>query len=138
MAALARTYGIHLITNYETTWYASTYAAYRMAVQEEAVGSIRKVVMHDGHAGPVEIGCNAEFVAWLTDPVLNGGGAVVDFGCYGANLITWLMGGAEPITVTAVLQTLKPDIYPHVDDEATIILCRLLWSRRSQDRCATR
>ena len=122
MAALARTHGIHLITNYETTWYASTYAAYHMAVEEDALGSIRKVVVHDGHFGPVEIGCNPEFLAWLTDPVLNGGGAVVDFGCYGANLITWLMGGVEPLTVTAVLQTLKPDVYPHVDDDATIIL----------------
>jgi predicted dehydrogenase len=122
MTALAREHGIHLITNYETTWYASTYAAYHMAVEEGALGPIRKVVVHDGHFGPVEIGCNAEFLAWLTDPVLNGGGAVVDFGCYGANLITWLMGGAEPITVTAVLQTLKPDLYPRVDDEATIIL----------------
>lgn len=122
MAALARTHGIHLITNYETTWYASTYAAYQMAVAEGALGPIRKVVVHDGHFGPVEIGCNAEFLAWLTDPVLNGGGAVVDFGCYGANLITWLMGGVEPLTVTAVLQTLKPDVYPRVDDDATIIL----------------
>jgi predicted dehydrogenase len=54
--------------------------------------------------------------------VLNGGGAVVDFGCYGANLITWLLGGLEPLSVTAVLQTLKPEVYPHVDDEATVIL----------------
>lgn len=122
MAALARAHAIHLITNYETTWYASTYAAQRMAVAEGALGPIRKVVVHDGHFGPIEIGCNAEFVDWLTDPVLNGGGAVIDFGCYGANLITWLMGGAEPLTVTAVLQTLKPDLYPHVDDEATIVL----------------
>jgi predicted dehydrogenase len=122
MAALARTHGIHLITNYETTWYASTYAAYRMAIDEQALGSIRKVVVHDGHIGPVEIGCTTEFVAWLTDPLLNGGGAVVDFGCYGANLITWLMGGAEPLTVTAVLQTLKPETYPRVDDDATMIL----------------
>jgi predicted dehydrogenase len=122
MASLARAYGIHLITNYETTWYASTYAAHRIAVEEGALGPIRKVVVHDGHFGPVEIGCNAEFLAWLTDPVLNGGGAVVDFGCYGANLITWLMGGAEPVTVTAVLQTLKPEVYPRVDDEATVIL----------------
>jgi predicted dehydrogenase len=67
-----------------------------MAIDEGGFGAIRKVVVHDGHSGPVEIGCNAEFVAWLTDPVRNGGGAVVDFGCYGANLITWLMGGAEP------------------------------------------
>jgi predicted dehydrogenase len=122
MAFLARTHGIQLITNYETTWYASTYAAYRMAIEEDALGSIRKVVVHDGHGGPVEIGCNAEFLAWLTDPVLNGGGAVIDFGCYGANLITWLMGGTEPLTVTAVLQTLKPATYPRVDDDATIIL----------------
>jgi predicted dehydrogenase len=122
MAALARAHGIHLITNYETTWYASTYTAYRMAVEQGALGAIRKVVVHDGHCGPVEIGCNAEFVAWLTDPLLNGGGAVVDFGCYGANLITWLMGGIEPETVTAVLQTLKPEIYPRVDDDATVIL----------------
>lgn len=122
MAALARTHGIHLLTNFETTWYASTYEAYRLAVTEGTLGPIRKVMVHDGHFGPQEIGCNAEFLAWLTDPVRNGGGAVVDFGCYGANLITWLMGGAEPLTVTAVLQTLKPDIYPNVDDEATIIL----------------
>ena len=122
MAALARANGIHLITNYETTWYASTYAAYRTAVTENALGPIRKMVVHDGHAGPVEIGCRPEFLAWLTDPVLNGGGAVVDFGCYGANLVTWLMGGAEPETVTAVLQTLKPETYPRVDDDATIIL----------------
>jgi predicted dehydrogenase len=122
MAALARANGIHLITNYETTWYASTYAAYRVAVEEGALGPIRKVVVHDGHFGPVEIGCNPEFLAWLTDPVLNGGGAVVDFGCYGANLITWLMGGQTPTTVTAVLQTLKPEVYPKVDDEATILL----------------
>jgi len=122
MAALARAHGIHLITNYETTWYASTYAAYRMAVEEGALGALRKIIVHDGHVGPIEIGCSPEFVAWLTDPVLNGGGAVVDFGCYGANLITWLMGGIEPVSVTAVLQTLKPEIYPHVDDDATVIV----------------
>ncbi len=122
MAALARAHGIHLITNYETTWYASTYAAYRMAVEEGALGPIRKVVVHDGHFGPAEIGVGPEFLAWLTDPVLNGGGAVVDFGCYGANLITWLMGGAEPLAVTALLQTLKPELYPRVDDEAVILL----------------
>lgn len=122
MAALARANAIHLITNYETTWYASTYAAYRIAVEENGLGALRKVVVHDGHFGPVEIGCNPEFLAWLTDPLLNGGGAVVDFGCYGANLITWLLGGIEPTSVTAVLQTLKPDVYPRVDDEANILL----------------
>jgi predicted dehydrogenase len=36
--------------------------------------------------------------------------------------MTWLMGGAPPLTVTAVTQQIKPHLYPQVDDEATIIL----------------
>jgi predicted dehydrogenase len=63
-----------------------------------------------------------EFLQWLTDPVLNGGGALTDFGCYGADLATWFMNGETPLTVTAVTQQIKPDLYPKVDDEATIIL----------------
>jgi predicted dehydrogenase len=83
---------------------------------------LRKVVVHDGHQGPKEIGVNQEFLEWLTDPVQNGGGALIDFGCYGADLITWLMKGERPVSVTAVTQQLKPDVYPKVDDEATILL----------------
>jgi predicted dehydrogenase len=70
----------------------------------------------------MEIGVPPEFLSWLTDPKRNGAGALFDFGCYGADLMTWLMNGAAPITVTAVTQQLKPDIYPHVEDEATVIL----------------
>jgi len=79
-------------------------------------------VIHDGHKGPKEIGVNKEFLDWLTDPVQNGGGALIDFGCYGANLMTYLMRGEKPISVTAVTQQFKPGIYPKVDDEATIIV----------------
>jgi len=122
IADLARQYNIDVLTNYETTWYSSNHTTYQMVHDENQIGPIRKVVVHDGHKGPKEIGCSAEFLKWLTDPVQNGGGAVVDFGCYGANLITWLMDNQLPKSVTAVLQTLKPDIYPHVDDEATIIV----------------
>jgi predicted dehydrogenase len=122
MAVLARKHDIHLLTNFETSWYASTYAAYAQAVQEKRFGAIRKIVVRDGHFGPVELGCTPAFLAWLTDPVLNGGGAVIDFGCYGAGLVPWLMGGALPLSVTAVTQTLKPEVYPHVDDEANIFL----------------
>ncbi|MGB8988653.1 MAG: Gfo/Idh/MocA family oxidoreductase [Candidatus Sulfotelmatobacter sp.] len=112
---------IHVLVNYETTWYRSNRAAYDL-VHEKAIGDIRKVVVHDGHSGPKEINVAPEFLAWLTDPKLNGGGALFDFGCYGADLMTWLMDGQRPETVTAVTQQIKPEIYPHVDDEATIIL----------------
>ncbi|MGD0569092.1 MAG: Gfo/Idh/MocA family oxidoreductase [Candidatus Sulfotelmatobacter sp.] len=112
---------IQVLVNYETTWYASNRAAYDL-VHENALGEVRKVVVHDGHQGPKEIGVGPEFLAWLTDPKLNGGGALFDFGCYGADLMTWLMDGQRPETVTAVTQHIKPEIYPRVDDEATVIL----------------
>ena len=120
--AAAQKGGIHVIVNYETTWYPGTHAAYRIAVDEGAIGELRKIVVHDGHSGPKEIGCSEAFLGWLTDPVLNGGGALTDFGCYGANLMTWLMKGQRPESVFAVTQTIKPDVYPRVDDEATIVL----------------
>ena len=112
---------IQVLVNYETTWYGSNRAAYDL-VHENALGEIRKVVVHDGHSGPKEIHVAPEFLAWLTDLKLDGGGALFDFGCYGADLMTWLMDGARPHTVTAVTQQIKPDTYPRVDDEATIIL----------------
>jgi len=122
MVELARQHNIHLLTNYETTWYGSNHEAYRLVHQENAIGDLRKIVVHDGHPGPKEIGVNEEFLVWLTDPKWNGAGALTDFGCYGANLITWLMQGERPTSVTAVTQQIKPEIYPKVDDEATIIV----------------
>ena len=50
------------------------------------MGEMRKIVVHDGHQGPKEIHVEPEFFAWLTDPELNGAGALFDFGCYGADL----------------------------------------------------
>jgi len=117
----ARSAKIHVLVNYETSWYRSNHAAYDL-VHEGALGKIRKVVVHDGHQGPKEIGVQPEFLAWLADPKLNGAGALFDFGCYGADLMTWLMDGARPQSVTAVTQQIKPQIYPRVDDEATIVL----------------
>jgi len=121
IAGAARAAKIQVLVNYETSWYPSNHAAYDL-VHSGAIGDVRKVVVHDGHHGPKEINVEPEFFKWLTDPKLNGAGALFDFGCYGADLMTWLMDGQRPLTVTAVLQQIKPDIYPKVDDEASVIL----------------
>jgi predicted dehydrogenase len=121
MQAAAQRGKIQVLVNYETTWYRSNRAAYDL-VRENAIGEIRKVVVDDGHSGPKEINVEPWFLNWLTDPKLNGAGALFDFGCYGADLMTWLMDNRRPDTVTAVTQRIKPDIYPRVDDEATIVL----------------
>lgn len=122
MANLATQHRIYLLTNYETTWYGSHKAAYGIAVREHKLGDLRKLIFYTGHPGPIEIGCNEEFLDWLTDPVSNGGGALTDFGCYGVNLATWLMQGEVPMSVSCVTQQIKPRMYPKVEDEATIIL----------------
>ena len=121
IATLARRHRIQVLTNYETTWYPTTHKAFEM-VRESVVGPVRKVVIRDGHRGPAKIGVDPEFLEWLIDPVQNGGGALMDFGCYGANLMTRLMDGERPVAVTAITQQLQPENNPEVEDEALILL----------------
>jgi glucose-fructose oxidoreductase len=121
IAELAKASKTTVLVNYFTTWEPSRHAAYELA-KGGSIGEVRKIVAHDGHGGPKEIGVGPEFLGWLTDPKLNGGGALYDFGCYGVDFMTWLMGGARPLTVTAVTLQIKPDVYPKVDDDATIVL----------------
>jgi predicted dehydrogenase len=120
--AAAKKSGIQVIVNYETSWYPANQAAYVMIHDQHKIGDIHRIVVRDGHRGPKEIGCSTNFLAWLTDPVLNGGGAINDFGCYGADLATWFFDGQKPESVFAVAPHIKPDVYPKVEDDATIVL----------------
>ena len=122
MRSLAEEHEIQLLTNYETSWYGSTTAAYDLLNKQGKIGDLRKMVFNTGHPGPKEIGVNIEFLEWLIDPQYNGGGALTDFGCYGANIATWFTKGTAPLSVSCITQQIKPDIYPLVEDEATILV----------------
>lgn len=123
MAELSRAHGIHVLTNYETTWYANRQEAFAVARDAGRLGPLRRMVAYTGHPGPKEIGMPREFMAILTDPELNGAGALYDFGCYGAVNMTCLMGGERPLRVSAVTTKSKKDpVYVKVDDDATIVL----------------
>ncbi|TWF39792.1 putative dehydrogenase [Chitinophaga polysaccharea] len=122
MDSLAHRYGVYLLTDYETSWYPSVAKTFQLIEDSSFAGKIRKVTINDGHQGPKEIGCGPEFLAWLTDPVLNGGGALMDFGCYGANQMTYLVKNRLPVSVTAVARHYKPQVYPKVEDDATILV----------------
>jgi len=113
---------IQVLVNYETTWYPSHGAMWTLLKERKAAGEIRKMVALDGHNGPKAINVQPEFLDWLSDPVRNGAGALFDFGCYGANLMTWMMDNQPPLAVTAITQQFQPTVYPRVDDEATILL----------------
>jgi len=119
--ALAHKYGTIVMTNLETTWYASNVWAYDQ-VAEGRIGPLRKVIVYDGHAGIAgDRKVPQPFFEMLTDPAQNGG-AATDFGCYGANLLTWLMHGERPVKVYADIRTHEPEKYPKVDDDATILV----------------
>lgn len=122
MEQLAKRYGVPVFVNYETTWYRSHGEIWTLMHERKAGGGIRRMVAMDGHQGPREIHVQPEFFAWLNDPRKNGAGALFDFGCYGANLMTWLLDNQRPLTVTALAHTNKPAIYTQVDDEATILV----------------
>ncbi len=122
MQTLAKKYKIHLLTNYETSWYPTTTKSFELVTDSNFIGAMKKVIFHTGHSGARNTEQHKYFFSWLTDPVKNGGGAITDFGCYGANMMTYLSKGEIPASVSAITRQFKPDIYPNVDDEATIIV----------------
>jgi predicted dehydrogenase len=121
IAAAAERGGIQVVINFETTWYPSNRLAYDLVNGQHAIGDLRKILVQDGNQGPVGIKTTPYFLKWLTDPA-QGGGALRDFGCYGADLITWLMEGRAPMSVLAITQNFQGADYPSVEDESTIIL----------------
>lgn len=122
MHALAQRHGTLVLTNYETSWYPTFAEAKAALAPEGAVGLPRHLYIQAGHTGPAKRGTSAEFLAWLRDPARSGGGALFDFGCYGANLATWWLDNREPDTVTAFLSRFDPQSYPNCDDHATLQL----------------
>lgn len=119
MLRLAQENHVLLMVNYVNNWFPSTQALYRQ-VRDGKIGHIDKIVVQFGHQGPREIGVSKEFAAWLYDPVKNGGGALMDFGCYGADLALWLKGRPEKVFARAL--TLKTSQHNSVEDDAVILL----------------
>ena len=119
MKMLSEKYKTKVYTNFPSLWYTSFIELLKRSGE---AGTISKMVMRGGHRGPVEVGCSKEFLGWLTDSVKNGGGALIDFGCYGAVVMTELMQGKAPLSVYANVKHVKPNVYPKADDAATILL----------------
>jgi predicted dehydrogenase len=116
--ALARKYKILVLTNYGSTWQASQYAA-KAAIDAGEIGPVWRMHGVQGHNGPGDPKTSS-FAAWLADPVQNGGGAMMDFGCY---LVLWSLGiKGMPESVYATAQHIKPETFPKVEDNAVIVL----------------
>jgi predicted dehydrogenase len=118
--AISAQYNIRVMTNYQMAWWPANYVA-KAAVDYGDIGTIYRLRGVVGHGGPSSQGVrNKYFFDWLTDPVKNGAGALMDFGCYNALWSLWYLG--MPQTVYASVQHLRPDVFPKVEDNATLVL----------------
>ena len=117
---LARERGIQVMTNYQMAWWPANYAA-KAKVDEGALGQVWRLRGVVGHGGPGQPeGLNKYFFDWLTDPVKNGAGALMDFGCYNALWSLWYFG--RPERVYAQVNHLRPQTFPKVEDNAALLL----------------
>lgn len=117
---LAREHSVEVMTNYQMAWWATNQEIKRQA-DSGAVGDVWRLHGIVGHGGPGSTGARSKFFfEWLTDPVKNGGGALIDFGCYNALWSLWIKG--RPQSVFAQANHLQPDRFPKVEDNSVMVL----------------
>jgi predicted dehydrogenase len=117
---LANKSSIRVMVNYQMAWWPTQYTAKAVADSGD-LGKVYRLRGIVGHGGPGSEGArNKYFFEWLTDPVKNGAGALMDFGCYNALWALWYLG--RPDTVYATVAHIQPERFPKVEDNATIVL----------------
>ena len=117
---LARQHHIKVMTNYQMAWWSANYAA-KAQVDAGGVGQLWRLRGVVGHGGPGSTGTRSKyFFEWLTDPVKNGAGALMDFGCYNALWSLWYLG--RPESVYAQVNQLRPETFPKVEDNSSMVL----------------
>lgn len=118
--SLARRHGVQVMTNYQMAWWETNQEIKRQA-DSGAVGSVWRLHGMVGHSGPRAPSSARGKIAfdWITDPVRNGGGALMDFGCYNAAWALWFKG--RPRSVFAQANHLRRELY-QVESNSTMVL----------------
>ena len=110
--------GKTLMINWPFAW-ASWLHGLKSQLENGAVGQVFHMRFRNGHHGPKEIGCDEYFVGWLYDEAKNGGGAIADFGSYGAVLARWYFGMPDSVFCIRHNATKSYDVS---DDHAILLL----------------
>ena len=130
MARAARSAGVTLAVNWPTTWSAAVRTAFRL-IREGAIGQLWEVKWRAGSLGPlshgsphpgvggqaVEMSDDEKGATWWHHAV-TGGGALLDYCCYGACLARWFVGEAATAAYGLRANLLTP--YGDADDNAVI------------------
>lgn len=120
MLELARAHHIKLMVNYQMAWWPENYTAHDIAEKGD-LGKVWRVRAIIGHGGP-RPDDNSDVVSerfweWLNDESL-GGGALLDFTCYGAVWLRWYLG--MPKSVYAITTHTRPATY-QTNTNATVL-----------------
>ena len=119
MLTAAERAGVRLMINWPFIWWPQLQQALKLAVSGE-IGALWQVKYRSAHEGPKELGCSRPFCEWLYDETLNGGGALMDYCCYGAVLARTLLGQPEAVSGMKISTGLKPDLGS--EDNAVIVM----------------
>jgi predicted dehydrogenase len=120
MLALAKKHNIKLMINYQMAWWPENYSGHDLT-ESGKIGKVWRVRAIIGHGGPAPRSSTdirgQQFWSWLNDEN-RGGGALMDFTCYGGVWWRWYLG--MPTSVYAVTTHTRPDVYK-TNTNATVI-----------------
>ena len=130
MARAAEAAGVTLMVNWPTTWSSAARTARRL-VEEGAIGRLWEVRWRGGSMGPLARGSSHPGVGGtaveMTDEALSatwwyqradGGGALLDYCCYGACLSRWYMG--RPAEAAVAMTANVNSTFGDAEDNAVI------------------
>ncbi|MBI5084895.1 MAG: Gfo/Idh/MocA family oxidoreductase [Acidobacteria bacterium] len=116
----ARKHGIQVLTNFSPA-FTPAYYAIKAKLDTGALGAPWRLRVTTGHGGVFpKSGRSRIFHEWLIDPVKNGAGALMDFGCYNVLYSLYFLG--RPTSVYAYALHLRPADFPLVEDGVTMVL----------------
>jgi predicted dehydrogenase len=118
MLLAVRKANVRLMVNWPIAWRPALQHALAMTARGD-IGEVWQVKYRAAHAGPKELGCSPYFCEWLFNREQNGGGALIDYCCYGAALSRLLLG--VPSRVTAVAGNLRKEEIA-VEDNAMLLM----------------
>ncbi|MHB0857672.1 MAG: Gfo/Idh/MocA family protein [Anaerolineae bacterium] len=132
MARAAREAGVTLVVNWPITWSGAARRAVSL-VAEGAVGRVLQVKWRGGHTGPLgpramHAGVDREAEP-LTGPergatwwhqAAEGGGAMLDYCCYGALVARWLLG--QPAEAALGMRANLHSRWGDADDNAAMLV----------------
>jgi predicted dehydrogenase len=132
MARACRSGGTTLIVNWPLTWSPAARKA-KDLIDEGAIGRVLEVKWRSGHTGPLGPGAAHAGVDDTAAPMSGpergatwwhqdaaGGGAMLDYCCYGAMVSLWYVG--EPATAAIGLRANLDSQWGDADDNAAMIV----------------